>query len=266
MLTPPARIGISRSDVQPLHRTRFEDPTMPASEARIRANRANALLSTGPKTPEGKERSRQNGLKHGLTGEGIVIPQEDVAEVERRQSAFRAEREPSGEVGEVLLRRLAVLSVRMDRCVDQEIAAIAENVAKAMAEFEVPEGVDEATADRLRALEADRAKFDPSKEACLARKYEAAAERGFFRALKELRQVEREAKAEIAAPATRPAPEALGSSLNVEKLASILQTLPGETARIMTPTPSEPSKRVAPARNPGDLGSFYVPIAIGRRG
>jgi hypothetical protein len=253
-------------DVQPNHRTRFEDSTMPASEARIRANQANALLSTGPKTSEGKERSRRNGLKHGLTGEGIVIPQEDVVEVDRRFSAFRAEREPSGEVGEVLLRRLAVLSVRMDRCVDQEDAAIAENVARALAEFEVPDGVDEATAARLRALEADRAKFDPSEEACLARKYEAAAERGFFRALKELRQVEREAKAEISAPAPRPAREALGSSLTVEKLASILESLPGEKARIVPPTPSEPSKRVAPARNLEDRGSFYVPIAIGRRG
>jgi hypothetical protein len=239
---------------------------MPASEARIRANQANALLSTGPKTSEGKARSRQNGLKHGLTGEGVVIPQEDVAEVDRRFAAFRGEREPSGEVGEVLLRRLAVLSVRMDRSVDQEHAAIAENVARALAEFEVPEGVDESTAERLRALAADRAMFDPSKEACLARKYEAAAERGFFRALKELRQVEREAKAEIAAPAPESAREALGSSLTVERLASILESLPGETARIVPPTPSEPSKRVAPARNPGDRGSFYLPIAIGRSG
>ena len=31
---------------------------MPASEAQIRANRANALKSTGPKTEEGKARSR----------------------------------------------------------------------------------------------------------------------------------------------------------------------------------------------------------------
>jgi hypothetical protein len=94
----------------------------------------------------------------------------------------------------------------------------------------------------------------------------AAAERGFFRALKELRQVEREAKAEIAAPAPRPAREALGSSLTVETLASILESLPGETARFVPPTPSEPSKRVAPARSPGDRGSFYLPIAIGRSG
>ena len=48
---------------------------MPASEARINANRQNSLKSTGPKTSEGKERSRQNGLKHGMTGQGVVVAQ-----------------------------------------------------------------------------------------------------------------------------------------------------------------------------------------------
>lgn len=37
------------------------------SRAQRRANRVNALLSTGPKTVPGKKRSRINSLKHGLT-------------------------------------------------------------------------------------------------------------------------------------------------------------------------------------------------------
>jgi hypothetical protein len=37
------------------------------SEAKLRANRANAKLSCGPKTDAGKARSRLNALKHGLT-------------------------------------------------------------------------------------------------------------------------------------------------------------------------------------------------------
>ncbi len=56
---------------------------MPASEARILANQRNAQRSTGPKTPEGKEQSRRNALKHGLTGAGVVLPERDAAEVER---------------------------------------------------------------------------------------------------------------------------------------------------------------------------------------
>ena len=64
---------------------------MPASAARIGANRQNSLKSTGPRTTDGKGRSRQNALKHGLTGEGVVLADEDAAEVERRLPAFQDE-------------------------------------------------------------------------------------------------------------------------------------------------------------------------------
>jgi hypothetical protein len=149
---------------------------MPASEARILANRANAQRSTGPKTPEGKERSRANSLKHGLTGEGIVLPEGDAAEVERLTGSFMAELRPSGDMGRVLVRRIATLAVRMERGVAQETAALSARVRQVEADFEVPEGLDDEEADRLRAEAGRRALFDPSKEATLARKYEAAAE------------------------------------------------------------------------------------------
>ena len=40
-------------------------PTTPSPQ-RLAANRANALLSTGPRTLDGKSRSSQNALTHGL--------------------------------------------------------------------------------------------------------------------------------------------------------------------------------------------------------
>ena len=61
---------------------------MAATSAQIAANRANALRFSGPKTVEGKEASRRNALKHGLTAQ--TVPVEAASEVEERAEGVRA--------------------------------------------------------------------------------------------------------------------------------------------------------------------------------
>jgi hypothetical protein len=53
---------------------------MPISDAKLAANRANALHSTGPTTDHGKATSSQNATTHGLTGGPVVLPTEDITE------------------------------------------------------------------------------------------------------------------------------------------------------------------------------------------
>src|ERR1051326_4784665 len=48
----------------------------------IAANRANALHSTGPRTPEGKAISSANALKSGIYAKDTVVPGEDPARLE----------------------------------------------------------------------------------------------------------------------------------------------------------------------------------------
>ena len=43
------------------------------SDRQQRANETNALKSTGPRTEEGKQRVRLNGLRHGLTGQVTIM-------------------------------------------------------------------------------------------------------------------------------------------------------------------------------------------------
>jgi hypothetical protein len=50
-----------------------------ATEAQINANRANAQLSTGPSSPEGKLKSSHTALKTGLTSRTVVLPTDDIA-------------------------------------------------------------------------------------------------------------------------------------------------------------------------------------------
>jgi hypothetical protein len=49
------------------------------SASQLQANRANAQKSTGPRTEEGKRRSRLNGLRHGLTGQVSIMTDENRA-------------------------------------------------------------------------------------------------------------------------------------------------------------------------------------------
>ncbi len=118
---------------------------MVCSPEQLAANRRNSKRSTGPKTPEGRAISRRNGLKHGLTGAGVVIADEDVPAVEERFEAFQVALKPANDVALFLTRRAALLSVRLDRSAREEASRITRDMLLA----------DDAEED-ARAVEFDR--------------------------------------------------------------------------------------------------------------
>jgi hypothetical protein len=210
-----------------------------------------------------------NSIKHGMTGAGVVLPNEDAAEVERRFAALEAEIEPTHEMERVLVRRIAVSSVRMDRGVEQETAHLSERVRQAEADFVPPEGAGPEEAERLRAEAGRRAMFDPSKEATLARRYEMAAERSFYKAIKELRQLRKEQE-EAASGPPASAPPAFDVRAHQAKLGSFFSSLSDEEADDLFKQvergeqPFGPMWDVPALAPKSSNGQFDVPFTIGK--
>ena len=55
----------------------------------IEANRKNALLGSGPKTPEGKQIVSRNAVTHGCSGRHVILPGEDRADFDKLLEGFR---------------------------------------------------------------------------------------------------------------------------------------------------------------------------------
>jgi hypothetical protein len=86
----------------------------------IEANRHNALKSTGPKTKNGKQRSRRNALQHGFTAETVIEPLENPEEYRTFEEAIVSEYLPQTPVEQELVRRLASLFWRLRRATSIE--------------------------------------------------------------------------------------------------------------------------------------------------
>jgi hypothetical protein len=85
------------------------------SARQIAANRRNAAKSTGPKTAHGKERSRYNALRHGLTAETVIGTLEGAEDYRAFEEAIAADFDAQSAVERELVLRLAGLLWRLRR-------------------------------------------------------------------------------------------------------------------------------------------------------
>jgi hypothetical protein len=81
----------------------------------IEANRRNAQLSTGPKTEEGKSRSRRNAVRHGLTAETVIDALESAEDYAAFELAVTSDYDVRTAVERELVLRLASLLWRLRR-------------------------------------------------------------------------------------------------------------------------------------------------------
>src|SRR3954449_7052469 len=100
----------------------------------FQANRQNAQKSTGPTTTEGKQKSRCNAVRHGLTAETVIGQLEDAEDYKAFEAAIIADYDAQSAVERELVRRLASLLWRLRRATKIE-TGLFEIQAKHLLEF-----------------------------------------------------------------------------------------------------------------------------------
>jgi hypothetical protein len=108
-----------------------------ATKAQVAANRRNAKASTGPRTAEGKAKSRLNAFKAGLSSARgvVVLPTESWQEFNAFRDALLADLNPVGALEEQLATEVIEDSWRLRRAAKIERGVLANGVADADERF-----------------------------------------------------------------------------------------------------------------------------------
>jgi hypothetical protein len=112
------------------------------SSTRLETNRANAQLSTGPRSAEGKRKSSLNAVKTALTGVTVLLPTDAAAEYQRHIATYEKEFQPIGIEESELVQSLADISWRLRRIPALEMAIYARGSIEFAGQFEDQEDPD----------------------------------------------------------------------------------------------------------------------------
>jgi hypothetical protein len=154
------------------------------SDARLAANRANAASSTGPRTPEGKDASKYNRLRHGLASPLAVLAFEDQGEYNNLYSSFLEEYSPIGATEQAFVKTIADAQWKLRR-----LEKLEECVFAAMLES----SQNEPTTDPFQAMAASLLSGGKHQSALgLLARYQATLNRQFVTGVRELKRCQRE--------------------------------------------------------------------------
>jgi hypothetical protein len=149
------------------------------SQRQLDANRRNAQLSTGPRTPEGRAAVAHNALRHGLTAQIAVLPNEKPEEFQELCDAFFDEHHPAGPTETLLVEQMAMAAWRLRRLRALETGLFAVRMSQ------LPHD-DNPLDPRSRAFVYDTS---GSRSIEILSRYETRIERSFYRALHELQRL-----------------------------------------------------------------------------
>src|SRR5258708_26811126 len=102
-------------------------PRRPPSPAQVAANRANAKLSTGPRSDQGKAVSRLNGVTHGMTCHlPVVLPGEAPEQFQGEVDRWAQQLGAGTEAERAQVEAAVSARWRIRRARDAEVSAVAE--------------------------------------------------------------------------------------------------------------------------------------------
>jgi hypothetical protein len=170
--------------------------------------RLNGAKSKGPKTPQGKARSSQNAVTHGLTADYNVLPTESLDDFEILLHAYVDRFHPSDAVEMELVQTMAIARWRLRRVGTIESCMLENEIERTRVHLaQLCEHLDE---DNRLAM-AFRNLANDDKALALLMRYESSLNRTYDRALKQLAALQsqevQEVQNEPTTPVTRqPAP------------------------------------------------------------
>jgi hypothetical protein len=160
------------------------------SDRQLRANRANAQKSTGPRTEEGKQRSRLNGLRHGLTGQVSIMTDENRAAHDNFCNPIIARLAPEGPLEMQLANLIAQDHWRLNRIQAIEDGLFVLGACRPVNQVDsgAPQA-DEALAEAMTFMR-------QSKEFMLLTLYESRINRNIRKNMEQLSELQTERKAQ----------------------------------------------------------------------
>src|SRR6266404_1747306 len=165
------------------------DAIIPPRPDRAAINRANAQHSTGPRTAEGKRRSSMNAMRHGLTSQVIVMPDEDMQAYQCRCHEFFDEYAPQTATEKQLVQEIADTAWRLNRIPALEINLFSHGIAESAA------GVNADHPQAHSALDMARVFAEQSRAFLALSTLGQRLARQFEKAVKQLRQLQADRRA-----------------------------------------------------------------------
>ena len=104
----------------------LKQSSTPKSAKVERIDQPSIHKSTGPRTPQGKQRSKYNALKHGIYSKAPLLKDESRARFQSLLHELLEYHRPEGSTEELLVEKIAILTWRHRRFLKAEIAEIAK--------------------------------------------------------------------------------------------------------------------------------------------